>query len=164
MNAVALRRLLDSGPFGGYPCGAMTRRSVAAVAALAIVLGGCTSVGQREAASLVSAVDAYRHAPAPVRAQRGRDVSDVACTDAKVCDAKQACVAAIEPTVRALALKDEVSASVASIEKGTLAKDSPEAQALPGKLDEAEHLLTDGRAKMQTCDARLTDLHVAFGV
>jgi hypothetical protein len=134
------------------------------VAILGIGIAGCPSAGQHEAASLVNAVDAYRHAPGPARAQRGHAVSDVTCSDAKVCDAKQACVAAIEPTVRALALKDEVSATVAAIEKGTVAKDSPEAQALPGKLDEAERLLTDGRARMQTCDARLTDLRVAFGV
>jgi len=37
-------------------------------------------------------------------------------------------------------------------------------QALPGKLDEAERLLKDGRARMAACDARLTDLRVAFGV
>jgi hypothetical protein len=53
---------------------------------------------------------------------------------------------------------------VTDLEKGALAKDSPEASALPGKLDEAEKLLQDGRAKMATCDARLTDLHIDFGV
>jgi hypothetical protein len=124
----------------------------------------CTGPGKHEAASLVNAVDAFRHATGPAKAQRGQAVADVQCSDAKVCEAKLACVAAIEPTVRALALKDEVTARVADIEKGTLAKDSPEAQALPGKLDEAERLLTDGRARMQVCDSRLTDLHVDFGV
>jgi len=137
-------------------------RSCALVAAL--LAPGCTGAGKHEAASLVSAVDEFRHAPGPAKAQRGQAVVDLHCSDAKVCDAKQACVAAIEPTVRALALKDEVTARVADLEKGTLAKDSPEAQALPGKLDEAEKLLTDGRAKMQACDSRLTDLHVDFGV
>ncbi len=138
------------------------RLAVVAIATLALM--GCTGAGKHEAASLVSAVDAFRHAPGPAKAQRGQAVADVQCSDTKVCDAKQACVSAIEPTVRALALKDEVTARVADIEKGTLAKDSPEAQALPGKLDEAEKLLTDARAKMQVCDSRLTDLHVDFGV
>jgi hypothetical protein len=128
------------------------------------MLAACTGAGKHEAASLVSAVDAFRHAAGPAKATRGKVVADVPCSDAKVCDAKQACVAAIEPTVRALALKDEVAARVSDLEKGTLAKDSPEAQALPGKLDEAEKLLTDGRAKMQACDAKLTDLHIDFGV
>jgi hypothetical protein len=125
---------------------------------------GCTGAGKLEAASLVNAVDAYRHAPGPAKADRGKAVGDVPCTVTKVCEAKLACLAAIEPTVRAMALKDEVTARIAEIEKGTLAKDSPEAQALPGKLDEAERLLTDGRAKMQACDAKLTDLHIDFGV
>jgi len=141
----------------------MTLR-LACLAVVAPLLVGCTGAGKHEAASLVNAVDAFRHAPGPAKAQRGQAVADVQCSDAKVCEAKRACVAAIEPTVRALALKDEVTARVAEIEKGTLAKDSPEAQALPGKLDEAEKLLTDGRARMQVCDSRLTDLHVDFGV
>jgi hypothetical protein len=138
---------------------------LACLAVLAPLLVSCTGAGKHEAASLVNAVDAFRHAPGgSAKAQRAKAVSDVPCSDTKVCDAKQACVAAIEPTVRALALKDEVAARVADIEKGTLAKDSPEAQALPGKLDEAEKLLTDGRARMQACDAKLTDLHIDFGV
>jgi hypothetical protein len=128
------------------------------------MLVGCTGAGKHEAASLVNAVDAFRHAPGSAKARQGKAVSDVPCSDTRVCGAKQACVAAIEPTVRALGLKDEVAARVSDIEKGILAKDSPEAQALPGKLDEAEKLLTDGRAKMQTCDAKLTDLHIDFGV
>jgi hypothetical protein len=125
---------------------------------------GCTNAGKHEAASLVQAVDAYRHASGPVKAQRAQAVGQVACTDAKVCDAKAACVAAIDPTLKALALKDEVTARVADLEKGVLAKDSPEAQALPGKLDEAERLLKDGRAKMDACDNKLTDLHIDYGV
>jgi hypothetical protein len=137
---------------------------LASLALVAAALAGCTGAGKREAASLVSAVDAYRHAPGPAKVQRGKAVGEVECSEAKVCEAKTACVAAIEPTVRALALKDEVAARVGELEKGTLAKDSPEAQALPGKLDEAERLLQDGRAKMQACDAKLTDLHVDYGV
>lgn len=130
----------------------------------AFVLLACTGPGKAEASALVHAVDAYRRAPPESKAQRGKAVGDVLCTDAKVCDAKQACVAAIDPTVRALALKEEVAARVTDLEKGALAPNSPEASALPGKLDEAEKLLQDGRAKMATCDARLTDLHVEYGV
>jgi hypothetical protein len=142
----------------------MTLRLACLAVVAPILAAGCTNAGKHEAASLVTAVDAYRHAAGPAKAERGKAVSDVACTEPKVCDAKLACLAAIEPTVRAIALKDEVTARVADLEKGTLAKDSPEAQALPGKLDEAERLLTDGRAKMQACDAKLTDLHIDFGV
>lgn len=128
-----------------------------------LALPACTSAGKQQAVSLANAVDAYRHAPGPAKAERGKAVGDVACSEPKVCDAKQACVAAIDPTVRALALKDEVTARIADIEKGVLAKDSPEAQALPGKLDEAERLLKDGRAKMDACDAKLTELQGEYG-
>ena len=138
------------------------RRAALAVCLLG-VLGACAS-GKREAASLVTAVDAYRHASGPSKVDLAHAVSAVECSNDKVCEAKQACVAAIDPTVRAIALKDEVTAGVTAIEKGTMPPDSPEAKALPGKLDEAEKLLKDGREKMGACDARLTDLHVDFGV
>ena len=145
---------------------AATHRPMARVtiALAAFLLLACTGPAKGEAAALVHAVDAYRRAPAEAKGQRGKAVGDVLCSDAKVCEAKAACVAAIDPTVRALVLKDEVAARVADLEKGALAPDSPEARALPGKLDEAEKLLQDGRAKMATCDARLTDLHIDFGV
>ena len=138
-------------------------RCLAGVLLVALV-GGCSGAGKREAASLVDAVDRYRRADAASRESLGRGVSDVECTDARVCDARQACVAAIDPTVRALALKDEVARGIADLEQKRMAPDSPEAKALPAKLDEAERLLKDGRSKMATCDARLTDLRAAFGV
>lgn len=135
--------------------------TLAVVAALAACDGGA---GKREASTLVDAVDRYRRAEGPSKAALGEAVSAVACTDARVCDAKRACLAAIVPTTQALTLKDEVSRRLVELEQQRLAPDSPEAQALPGKLDDAERLLKDGRARMTDCDARLTDLRVAFGV
>ena len=128
-----------------------------------VLLLACTSAGKQQAVSLANAVDAYRHAPGSAKADRGKAVADVTCSEPKVCAAKQACVAAIDPTVRALALKDEVTARIADIEKGVLAKDSPEAQALPGKLNEAERLLKDGRGKMDDCDSKLVQLQSEYG-
>ena len=37
------------------------------------------------------------------------------------------------------------------------------AQELPGKLDEASRLLTEGHSKMHECDAKLTDLKLTYG-
>ena len=91
-------------------------------------------------------------------------MSALACSDSRVCEAKRTCVAAIEPTTRALTLKDDVARRLADLEQRRLETDSPEVQALPGKLDDAERLLKDGRAKMAACDARLADLRMAFGV
>jgi len=127
------------------------------------VLLACGNGGKREAASLVDAVDRYQRADGPSKDALGQAVSALACSDERVCDAKRTCVAAIEPTTRALTLKDEVARRLADLEQKRLETDSPEVQALPGKLDEAERLLKDGRARMAACDARLTDLRVAFG-
>jgi alkanesulfonate monooxygenase SsuD/methylene tetrahydromethanopterin reductase-like flavin-dependent oxidoreductase (luciferase family) len=127
------------------------------------ILVACGNPGKREASALIDAVDRYRRAAGPSRDALGQAVSAVACTDARVCEAKQACVAGIEPTTRALSLKDEVARRLVDLEQKRLETNSPEVEALPGKLDEAERLLRDGRSRMTTCDARLTDLRVAFG-
>ncbi|HEY3821292.1 MAG TPA: hypothetical protein VGL81_29200 [Polyangiaceae bacterium] len=132
-------------------------------AGVACVLAACSNPGKREAASLADAVDHYRRASDGSKEAEGKAVAAVACSDARVCDAKQACVAAIEPTTRALALKDEAARLLVEIEQKRLAPDAPEVEALPAKLDEAERLLKEGRAGMVRCDARLTDLRVTFG-
>jgi hypothetical protein len=145
---------------------------VRAIAIAGATLGGlgllallaCTNAARRETSSLAAAVDRYRHASATEdKESLASAVSSVGCTDARVCDAKQACVAAIDPTTRALALKDEVTRRLADIEQKRLASDSPEAQALPAKLDEAERLLREGRTHMAACDAKLATLQVATG-
>jgi hypothetical protein len=81
-----------------------------------------------------------------------------------VCDAKRACLAAIQPTAQALALKEEVAARIEDLQSKRLSPDSPEAQALPGKLDLAARLLSEGRAKMPECEKKLADLRLASGV
>jgi hypothetical protein len=138
-----------------------------ALAAAGIVGAGavaCTGSGKHEAASLVEAVDRFRAADNATKPARAQAVAGVGCSDAKVCDAKQACLAAIDPTARAMALKDEVSQRLDDIEQKRLAPDSAPAQALPEKLDEAGRLLQQGRAKMPDCEKKLADLRIAFGV
>jgi hypothetical protein len=98
-----------------------------------------------------------------MRAAQAQGVAAVACSDPRVCDAKRTCVEAIDPTVKAFALKEEVSARVTDIEAARLAPGSAEANALPGKLDEATRLLQEGHRRMDECDSRLTDLRVAYG-
>jgi hypothetical protein len=43
-------------------------------------------------------------------------------------------------------------------------RDTPEARALPGKLDEAESLLNEGFAKLPACDAQLMALKRSYGI
>jgi hypothetical protein len=144
-----------------YVAGRMLSRSLVLVVLLAAT--GCAGAGRREARALVTAVDRYRHADGASRAGQAQAVAAVACSDAHVCEAKRACLGAIDPTTRALALKDEVARRVGDLEQRRLSPDSADAQALPGKLDEAEKLLNEGRSKMTDCDRRLADLQIEFG-
>jgi hypothetical protein len=139
----------------------MLRLGLAMIAVASFV--ACAGSAKREASILVAAVDRYRRADSTSKLAEARTVAAVACTDAKVCGAKRACVAALDPTARALTLKDEVARRVDDLQAERLAPDSPEAQALPGKLDEAEKLLREGRTKMPDCEKQLTDLQVEYG-
>jgi hypothetical protein len=122
---------------------------------------GCTGTAKREAETLSEAVDRFSRASTVAQAQA---VDAVPCSDERVCDAKRVCTEALDPTARALALKDEVGVKLADIEAARLAPDSATAQELPGKLDEASRLLREGHAKMHECDAKLTDLKVTYGL
>jgi hypothetical protein len=118
----------------------------------------CHGSAKREASALAAAVDRFRRADNASKPAQAQTVAAVTCSDQRVCDAKQACLAAIDPTSRALALKDEVARRVVDIQDKRLSPTSPEAQALPGKLDEAEILLREGRTRMPVCEKRLADL------
>ncbi len=124
------------------------------VALIAMVLAGaaCDAAAKREAEQLVSAVERFRRAgnaekPAMVDAIRA-----VTCTDGEVCRAREDCLASAEATANALRLKSEVEQSLAALEKGQLAKDSPEALALASKLDTAQGLLDQGHTRLAACD------------
>jgi len=123
----------------------------------------CTSAGKHETAALSDAMDRYRRADDAQREAMGRAVAAVSCSEPRVCEAKASCLAAIEPTDRAFALKAEVERRLADIEGKRLDPDAPEAQALPGKLDEAKKLIDEARGNMALCDRQLADLHLAFG-
>jgi hypothetical protein len=130
---------------------------------LLCALVGCSNAAKREAVGLGAVVDQYRRAENAGKAAKAEAVVSFACTDAEVCAAKDACLAAISPTVRALGLKDEVAARLADLEARRLSPDAPEAAALPAKLDEAERLLKDGHAKMTACEREMTGLRLKHG-
>ena len=127
------------------------------------LLLGCSSDAKRQAAVLAAAVDSFRRAETDSKNAEAKRVAAVACTDEAVCDAKRACVAAVDPTARALLLKKEVEQSVEAIESKRVPSDSPEARDLPAKLDEAEKLLSSGRQMMSACDRKLAELELRFG-
>ena len=128
---------------------------------------GCDGGAKGEARALLGAVDQYRKADGPARADRAQAVVAATCTDAQVCAAKEACLAAISPTVRALALKDEVAARLAEMEGqragGADGAAPPDAAGLATKLDDAERLLKEGHANMDACEKALAGLRVKYG-
>jgi hypothetical protein len=137
----------------------MVRRPSSILLAL-LALSACSSSARREAAALTEAVDHFSRSSSVAQVEA---VNAVACTDERVCSAKRVCLEALDPTAHALALKDEVGQKLADLEASKLAPDSAVAEELPGKLDEASRLLTEGHAKMHECDAKLTDLKVTYG-
>jgi hypothetical protein len=129
-----------------------------------VTLAACTGSGKREAAALTEVVDRFRATSGGASGAAQADaVRATPCSDDRVCDAKRTCVAAVDPTAKALALKNEVAQKLADIEAARLAPDAPEAQALPQKLDDASRLLREGHDKMEQCDTKLTDLRLAYG-
>lgn len=136
---------------------------LAVAATLAATSAACGGEARRESAALLEAVDRYRDADASSKLVRGQAVAAVACSAGPVCSAKRVCLAAIEPTTRALQLRDDVARRVADIEQKHLDVAPPEKQALSGKLDEATELLQAGREKMSECERRLADLRVQYG-
>lgn len=128
------------------------------------VASGCAPPAKHETAALASAVDRFRRADNASKADLAAVAAAVACTDPAVCAAKDACVAAMGPTARALVLKDDVARKLDDIEHGKLAADSPEGKGLADKLDEAEKLLAEGRARWSLCERSLGELRVEYGV
>jgi hypothetical protein len=135
----------------------------ARIALALLVMGGCHGSGKGEAAALDDAVDRYRRAEGTQKASESQTVADLSCTVPEVCDAKKACLAAMGPTTRALAIKDEVARMLVELQQKRLALDAATAEELPGKLDEATRLLQEGKAKMADCEKQLVDLRLHFG-
>lgn len=128
------------------------------VALLCLFLSACGSGERREASMLAQAVERFHVAdnaqkPAAVQALRA-----VRCAAPEVCRARDACLAAAEPTAKALRLKSEVEQGLSALEKGALQKESPEARALPQKLDDAESLLKEGFRGLPACDDQVAAL------
>jgi hypothetical protein len=127
-------------------------------AILLLACWGCDGAERRDAETVAAAVQRFRSAdlaatPAALEALRATP-----CVAADACEARRACVEAGEATASALTLKGEVKRGLDAIEAGRLAKDTPEARALPEKLDEAERLLKKGHEALPACDQRVLAL------
>jgi hypothetical protein len=134
-----------------------------ALVPMSMVVVACHGSGKGEATSLDDAVDRYRRAEGAQKLSELQAVTDMPCSIAEVCEAKATCVAAMGPTMRALALKDEVARMLGDLQEKRVALDAAAAQELPGKLDEATRLLQEGRTQMAECDKKLADLELHYG-
>ena len=130
----------------------MLKRAVLLGVSVFASLVACSSGAKREAGSLVEAVDRFRRAENVAKPAAAAAVRATSCTDAEVCAARTACLAAIDPTTRALELNAEVERALVELEAKRLAPTDPAARELPKKLDESERLLGQGKAAMVACD------------
>lgn len=125
---------------------------------VACMHAACTSGARQEAAQVVEAVDRFRKADNAAKPSTVETLRAVKCSAADVCRARDACLASAEATSKALRLKSEVEQGLSAVEKGTLPRESPEARALPAKLDEAETLLKEGFQALPQCDDQVMSL------
>ncbi|MEO6420621.1 MAG: hypothetical protein ABIP39_14500 [Polyangiaceae bacterium] len=140
----------------------MTRRVFVFAAACALLVSCATD--KKEARALSTAIERFRLASDAEKGAAATQIAAVECTDAAVCEAKQACVAASDATAKGLALKAEVERLLADVQAKRLAPDDPSAKALPDKLDDADRLLKAGHRDMKACDEKVMALKLKYGV
>jgi hypothetical protein len=133
----------------------VTLRCALALAAGLVAAGliaGCSNEAKAETAALSAAVARYHLADNQEKPGAAEGIARLGCTVAEVCDAKQACVAASEPMIRALTLKSEVERGLAEVKDKKIAPDDARAIALFGKLDEAKRLMAESQVELERCD------------
>jgi hypothetical protein len=138
-------------------------RSAFVVVAACVFLASCAT-DKKEARSLAAAVERYRLASDAEKGAAAAQIATVTCTDAAVCEAKQACVTASDATAKGLAAKAEVERLLADVQAKRLSPDDPSAKALPDKLDDADRLLKAGHHDMKACDEKVIALKLKYGV
>jgi hypothetical protein len=141
------------------------RRATWTALAFALAASSCAcGTGRREAASLASVVDRYRKAPMDAKGAPAEMIEKVACSDAEVCAAKEACLASARPTVRGMALKREVQTALDDLQAGRITHDQAQALGLSAKLDDASHAVEEGRANLSACDTQVLSLRLKYGL
>lgn len=134
------------------------------VALLVSIFVACDGGDRREAASVAEAVGRFHRAENEGKPAAASALRAVPCSAADVCRTRDLCLVAADSWAKAVVLKDEVARSIDAMEKGTLGKDTPEARALPGKLEEAEKLLSEGHRRLAECDEAVFALKRKHGL
>jgi hypothetical protein len=134
----------------------------AALAVLLVALTPACGSGKREAMSLIAAVDRYRQAPMASKAAPEDVLEKLACTDPEVCAARETCLASARPTIRGVALKQQVESALDDLQAGRVTKDQVAAMGLAQKLDDASHAIEEGQGNLLACDAKVTALRMKY--
>ena len=125
---------------------------------VATLLVACDSAEKQDAASVLEAIHRFRTAENDALPNMVEQLKATPCKFDDSCHAKQVCAALGDDTAKALRLKNEVELGLNAVEKGTLAKDSPEALSFEKKLDDAAALLKKGHDGLPECDAAVESL------
>lgn len=136
----------------------MKTRITALAPILFLALSACDGAERRDAERVLAAVTRFRTADNASTPRMVDALKATPCSAPDVCRTRDVCAATGEATARALVLKNEVEQALAGIEAGRVPKDSPEAQALPKKLDEASELLAKGHEGLARCDEEVQAL------
>ena len=128
---------------------------------LFVALLGCESREKAEAKVLVAAMDAFHNGSNDDRPALAQKIDAAPCSAEDVCEAKQACLNATEPTARGLKLMHEVDVQMKIAEEhgdgGAAMKD------LPPKLAQANDSLAQGHGAMPACSQKITRLRFKYG-
>lgn len=117
---------------------------------------------KREASAVVGAVDRFRDAENSRKPDLADALAQVPCTDAEVCAAKKACVAAADPMARGLRMQHDVEQGLADLQAGKLSKDDPIVKDLPAKLEESNRLRDEGDKALDDCNRQVTSLRLKY--
>lgn len=121
-----------------------------------VALLACDASAHREAESVAIAVERFRQADVAGKPAAAEALRAVPCSVPDICSTRDVCIAAADAWAKAIVLKEEVGRAIDRLEKGTLAKDAPEAQGLVEKLEEAQKQLDAGQARLGECDEAVT--------
>lgn len=138
------------------------RGAAVSVALAVMALAACGKrAAEVELESLSEAVGRFHRASNADKPSAAEALHGLVLRDPGVVAVHVDCMRAADATAQALELKREVELGLAALEHGTLAKDSAQAQALPGKVDQAEALLAKGHDLMPRCDDGIARLERA---
>ena len=116
-----------------------------------VVMAACDGPDRREAQNIANLVGRIRNDSSA----SPDDLKVAQCTQPEICQTRDACFKSLDATSKAIHLQREIELKLTDIEGGKMSKTSPEALALPKKLDDATRFNDEGHDALPLCDERL---------